>query len=595
MDIIIRNKPNTKTPDFPFDFEYILQENEIFVETQDVIFFLKSNYSDSTIKKYLKKSNPLTIDFIQKSFCGDGVWIVIDKKNKQVVFGRDVSGLNSIYYYHDELEIRVSTISHKIAREKKLRLNTKSVYQFLYFDYLMDGQSFYNRVKELKIGEVQCLNKDFKLKPLKPNKINLSYDENKLTEEENILRLRHKIVNAHKKYINKKNIVFLSGGIDSVAMLIAITDLTETQNIECISYKVMGTKQDETLYAKSISEKLSVKLDVITTRLSSKLDYDQFVERIQKTNNPYPGIWIFDELGINASKTFYAGQDTRLHTPSLNVIDRVAFEIFNLKFTGKKIIFRALNTALFPAQFISGMIYLTGVNSKLIEGLRRALYVFDIERYIRIAYFKADAFKIKSLGLPIKNLSKIAGKYKIDISKAFDKRSLYNEIVSLKWREQYVSDIKYMSELVTSFGGKIAMPFYEKELVEFSSTIPFKLSTKKINGKSQFGSKKVKVSKYVLRQALIDKIDKKTYERSKAVSQTFHLLFNMRLGEVIRKIILEEKLNPKSLIEELKLQKFIDSFIQNKKPWSIKDEKYLLKIYNLSCLIVYKKIAESVN
>ncbi|MDA9201479.1 asparagine synthase-related protein [Flavobacteriaceae bacterium] len=592
MDIIIRNKPNTKTPDFPFEFEYTLQENETFFETQELIFFLKSNYSDSTIDKCLKRPDLLTLEIIQKSFCGDGVWVVFDKKKKQVVLGRDESGLNSIYYYHDEFEVRVSTISHKIAKEKKLKLSRDSVYQFLYFDYLFDGQSFYNRVKELEIGEVLCLNKNFKLKPLKPNRINLPYKENKLTEEENINSLRQKIVNAHKKYINKKNIVFLSGGIDSVAMLIAITDLAEIQNIESLSFKVMGTKQDETLYAKSISKKLKVKLDVVTKKLSSKIDYNLFVERIQKTNNPYPGIWIFNELGINKSKTFFAGQDTRLHTPSLNFIDKIAFEIFNLKFIGKNIIFWLLNITLFPLQYVCGIVYLMGVKSKLFEGLRRALYVFDIEKYIRIAYFKVDTFKLKSLGLPLINLGEIVEKYKMDMTKVFDKRSLYNEIVSLKWREQYVSDIKYMSELVTSFGGKMAMPFYEKELVEFSSTIPFKLSTKTIIGKSQFGSKKVKVSKYVLRQALIDKIDKKTYGRSKAVSQTFHLLFNMGLGKVIKKIIVEDQLNSNSLINEFKLQKFIHPFIRKNKPWTIKDEKMLLKMHNLSCLIIYKKMAE---
>jgi hypothetical protein len=592
MDIIIRNKPNIKTPNVPFEFEYTLQGNERLFETQELILLLKSNYSDSMIDKCLKRSEPLTLEIIQNSFCGDGVWVVFDKKKKQVVLARDESGLNSIYYYHDEFEVRVSTISHKIAKEKKLKLSRDSVYQFLYFDYLFDGQSFYNKVKELEMGEVLCLCKDFKLKPLKLNRINLPYKENKLTEEENIKSLRQKIVNAHKKYINKKNIVFLSGGIDSVAMLIAITDLAETQNIESLSFKVKGTKQDETLYAKSISEKLKVKLDVVTKKLSSKIDYNLFVKRIQKTNNPYPGIWIFNELGINKSRTFFAGQDTRLHTPSLNFIDKIAFEIFNLKFTGKKIIFRGLNIALYPLQFICGIVCLMGVKSKLFEGLRRALYVFDIEKYIRIAYFKVDPFKLKSLGLPLINTSKIIEKYKIDMSKVFDKRSLYNEIVSLKWREQYVSDIKYMSELVTSFGGKMAMPFYEKELVEFSATIPFKLSTKTMTGKSQFGSKKVKVSKYVLREALIDKIDKKTYSRSKAVSQTFHLLFNMGLGKVIKKIIIEDQLNSNSLINKFKLQKFVHPFIRKNKPWTIKDEKMLLKMHNLSCLIIYKKMAE---
>ena len=56
-----------------------------------------------------------------------------------------------------------------------------------------------------------------------------------------------------------------------------------------------------------------------------------FEEQILRMNNPYFGMWIFGNFQGAPNQMFYAGQDTRLHTPALNEVDKIAFKLLNQK------------------------------------------------------------------------------------------------------------------------------------------------------------------------------------------------------------------------------------------------------------------------
>jgi hypothetical protein len=146
-----------------------------------------------------------------------------------------------------------------------------------------------------------------------------------------------------------------------------------------------------------------------------------------------------------------------------------------------------------------------------------------------------------------------------------------------------------MIDMVKDQGGRLAMPFYNADLAYFSSSIPFELANKSITGKGGFNEKKVKVNKFVLRQALKDKIDDKTYFRAKAVSSTFHILYSQGLADILRHVINEDLAHPKSLIAQLDLKEFIQNFLNIKRAFNIDDETYLLKVYDLCCLIIYAR------
>jgi hypothetical protein len=592
MRLIISNqKQNTTFTEAVLGELFIyhaIEEKEHVFENDELLVLVSTSYSEAYINSFFSKPEQVTKDNLELTFKKDGLWVVIDKNTKEIAFNRDISGLQTAYYYEDENSFHVSTQVHELAKLKEDKLNEESIYQLLYFDFLWDGQTIYENIHQLKIGGKLLVNQKLKIKNYTFSQPKIIEKENTHSETENIKQLRKEIVNAHIPYVNAENIVFLSGGIDSVAMLIALDDLVEKEKIENHSFKVKGTKQDETVYAQSIADHLKIPLKIIERDISGEINNDSFRDAVLKMNNPYTGIWTFsNQVSNKDDRTYFAGQDTRLHTPALNRLDSLAFDMFLLE---KKIkpLFILLNGLLYPFRKIFDyFLKRKPITNKIFLGLRRAFHLFDIESYINLVYFKVDKAQIASYKLPLEFYDKCIKKYDFSTKNIENKRSLYNEIVSKKWVEQYVNDIRYMVDMVKNQGGKLAMPFYDMDLAKFSASIPFDLAIKTMEGESQFDDKKSIVKKYVLRESLKDKIDQKTFLRSKAVSQTEHITFNQGLGDVLKDIINKDLLVKKSFIKKYKFKEFIKRFLDNENSWGISDEKYLLKVYYLATLIIY--------
>lgn len=593
--LILCNRNNTESSYLSinckdFSVHYKIDAKELVFENSKLILFLKTNYSEEYIKSILRNSEKVNHEIIENGFQKDGFWTIVDKISCSISINRDLSGLGTCYYFRNKNELFISSNVHELGVLRSKKLNKKSVYQLLYFDFLLDGQTLYENVYQLKTGGKLLFDKEFKVTQEINNQPCLIENENKFTDQENITLLRKEIIEAHKNYINHKNIVFLSGGIDSVAMLIAINDLTLKENIINHSFKVKGTSQDETVYAQSIANHLDNELLIIERDFTNEITESIFRSQIVKMNNPYPGMWIFgNQISNKEGETYFAGQDTRLHTPSLNRLDEIAFNLFFFSKKGFKPFFLVLNLLLTPFKFLFNIaLTLTSSTSKIFLGLRRALYLFDTRTYLNLVYFKLDKALIKSYKLPTHYFENIMQDYTLTLEQVTNKRTLYNTIVSKKWIEQYVNDMRYMVDMANSQGAKLAMPFYDMDLAKFSATIPFNLSTKTMVGKGQFNDTSTKVNKYVLREALIDKIDKKTYLRSKAVSRTGHLIFNQKLNPILKNIIYSDMETDLSMIREYNLEEFVFKFINREKDWQMTDDKFLLKIYYLVCIIIYR-------
>ena len=566
---------------------YKLSQNDIFKEFKEYYMFLDSNYSESFINSSIDSIK--NVKDLKHCFRKDGVLIIVEKSSGKIIVNRDLAGLNTCYYYRSNDVFVMSSNVHELAKTYATGLNKKHIYQLLYFDFLWDGQTIYDKIEQVKAGSELVINNIFNITSEKVNQPDIDEDENNLSDLQNITDLRSEIVKAHKPYLNRNNTVFLSGGIDSVAMLIALDDLTEKKNIKNHSFKVKGTIQDETEYAESIANHLSVDLKIIERDFKNEFSQSIFESKILEMNNPYSGMWIFgNQINNQSNTTYFAGQDTRLHTPALNILDQFAFNIFTLSKKGLLPVFMVMNILLSPIRGVMNFILSNKViHNKKFLGLRRALHLFNTKNYLNLVYFKLDKSYLKSLKLPLTYFESVSEDYDLDISKVKNQRVLYNTIVSKKWIEQYVNDMRYMVDMVKTQGGKLAMPFYDMDLAKFSGTIPFKLANKTMKGKGQFDNLVVKVNKFVLREALADKIDQKTYLRSKAVSRTGHLIFTQGLNEILKNVISKDLSKEISFVKENGLTLFLDRFLNQKEEWIMNDDKYLLKVYYTACLIIY--------
>jgi len=566
--------------------QYRIKDNEYYFENENAILLLSSNANiENKVKEVFKEKN-VHLDTIVNALSGDYFAVYIDKQYGETIVLRDKSGISSGYYYLDEnnKQLIVASLMHEIVPYISCNLNKEAVYQFLYLDYLWDGQTFYEQIKEFTIGGRYHFNQEFKLVEQKKYTISFSNKENTLSEDENILELRKQIVSSHQKYINETNTVLLSGGIDSVAMLIALDDSVPKNKINAHSYKVKNAiNADETVYAKSIANHLAIDINIFETELSEVLIED-FEKLVLNMNNPYMGVHIFNNnFESNNTVTYYAGQDTRLHTPSVNQLDLLAFDMVN-----KPILIRkAINGGMGLIRPLLKL-FKNSSNRKL-RGLLRASYIFDLKNYIYKYYLKLDRSYISSYNLPDDMFDEIKGRYQLDLSGIKSKRGLYNAIVALKWKEQYVSDICYLQDMARLNGVHIAMPFYDMDVAQFKATIPFDLSIKTMKGKSEFGEKDKTIYKYLLRMSLKDKIDDKTLYRSKAAPATFYVLFNEGLAKAVGLIFTSDLKTKTSFIKTYKLEKFVEGFLKKNTPWDAKDQGYLVKIYHAAALVCYHK------
>lgn len=574
--------------------EYELKANELYHESPSYQVFIDSNLPVATLRDLCQQAESEGLGSLQTYLKQDGVLLVYDKTSGEILVQRDASGLASIHYYITEEELLFSSNVHAIAGRRKLPLLKASVMQWLTFDFLWDGQTLYEGTRQVLVD--QRLKFDRGLRQIQENWEPLLFakGENHLTEEENTRRLRKEIVKAHELYLREKNVVFLSGGIDSVAMLIALDDLVDKDRIENHSFRVKGTEEDETVYARSIADHLHTPLKIIERDLSGEITPAALKEKILAMDNPYPGIWIFaNQVNADPKNIYYAGQDTRLHTPSLNAVDKLAFAYFAATHR-LGLLAGLLDLLMWPARlFFGALTRLSFFKKRAFVGFKRAAHLTNTRRYVERYYFKQDKSYYLDMGLPEVFYETASANYSVDLKGISSRRELYNYIVARKWKEQYVNDIRYMVDMVKEQGGRLAMPFYNRTLTGFSATIPFGLANKAIKGKGPFSDKKVMINKFVLRQSLRDKIDDKTYYRAKAVSSTFHIIYNQALSPLLRQIIRDDLAHPRSIIRQLDLHAFIHYFQSSGQPFQIGDGPYLLKIYYLCCVILYAEVSDN--
>lgn len=536
-------------------------------------------------EKYLKSvGHSVTVKELDSHLPGGYFVVVYSKKNNGITCYRDLSGLKSGYYAFDKQKLVIGTNCHKVAKQGNVKTLNKEVTDLLLAtEYVIDGYTIYEGVKEFLVGTKSTLNVKNEFIVKEQNELLLADQDNILSYEENRNSLKDKIFAAHSKLVGESNIIYLSGGIDSCVMLAALDEVADKSKIQNISYRVKGTDQDETYYAKEAAKYLGYDCEIIDVDPTKEQILENFVEKILEMNNPYYGMFIFMPDKERIGTHYFAGQDTRLHTPDINFIDHFAFNQIvkgNLAKGNKKLVDNTL-LKIYGAN-------LHNSPNKVIKNLDRIFSVLSPDTYLHYFFLKANKHKISNMGLTNVDYLLLDEFYTLDFNNVKNKRDLFNKIVEKKWKEQYTDDIRYMQDMVAINHGYMQMPFYDIDLSRFSSSIPFEQTIKFTEGRDKFSNDKVKVNKVLLREAFADKLSPEVIYRKKAVSLTVFLLFNGALGKVVKDYITKDVKREDSLIKEFGYEEFIEKF-QKSKRWQMSDQTYLLRIYYLFVLILLRE------
>jgi len=510
--------------------------------------------------------------------------IAIDKIEGELHLLRDMSGVKTGYYTSFSDELQISTLVHDLALPMdKVKFSKEAIHQILYSNYLLDGYTYYEDIHELKAGYHQKYDPFFRQINTIINEVDY-LEENQLTAEENIRSLRSKIKEAHEGAVASKNTVLLSGGLDSIAMLIALDDIPGIKGLSNISFKVKDTYQDETVYAISAAQKLNRPIKIKEIDPNDVKNFKNFEQTFLQMNNPYIGAWIFGKFEGTPYEMFYSGQDTRLHTPVLNEVDKIAYSLlpYQNKFWLKYLV---QPLAKLGQSFFKLMGWNNSKN-QIIKNLWKGLHIADLKSYVDKFYLKIDKNAIAQKGLPTEYYDEFRKYYDFDFSKIKSKRGLYNKMAEKKWKEQYMFDIRYLQDVARMNNTYIAMPFYNPKIASFSSSMPFDLVTKKMIGRSRFGKNKAIIYKYVLRHAFRDKLTDMCFYRAKAVSETAHQMNNGVMGQKFKEVIKRDLSLSNSFIRSFHLEKYVERYLDTSE-WGLQEDDYLGTIYYIAAICIY--------
>lgn len=579
------------------DARYTAQSNatDYRVENEHWLLLIDSPWSSDRAADYERDAkllmaalgDPAGIDsrLFEGIFGGHYVAFALNKFSGQLHVLRDVAGAKSAYVASSDHELLVGTCMHDVARRAGVRgLDRTAALHLMTLDYLFDGETFYQEVREFPIGSLSVAKGGESFELVKHYPLRLSDHENASSVRDNIQALRNGILEAHARRAGSENIVLLSGGVDSSVMLCALREVVGRSRVRAITFCVKNTEEDETGYAIALAKHLGVEIERIEVDPAEAQLFSNFEDDILQMNSPYFGRFIFGQFKGTPGQVFFAGQDTRLHTPDLNGLDLVAFKLLSLQ---KNPPFKRAMGGVANMEEPLARAGLSTSERRWQRGLFRALLTLDLDRYLPRFFFKLNPESLRADGYSSGMIDSAIQRVAVPWRDARNKRHLYNTIVEVKWGEQYTDDMRYLQDVARINQTNMALPFYDIALARLSSQLPFDQASQYMSGHSKFDSRrKTRVNKFLLREAFKNEMTQALYLRAKAVSRSQHLLFSGGLGRCVsEKLRSDLQRGEASITAQLGLQRLAQRFLSMRcfKP---EDEVFLTKVYWLSVMTV---------
>lgn len=500
---------------------------------------------------------------------------------------KDFSGCEAGYYKLGKNKLAFSSDVDLILKySNKAKLNDAGVFEFIYLEVPWKPTTLFEDVYATLNGTICTLRKDFKGFSVN-DKFNLRDIEEKAETSPQLLR--DQITLAHQKRLGDMNAIFLSGGIDSQVMSIALKRDLGIDNLIAYNFSVLGAKHSEQNQAREASKELNIEFFPVEIDPDVPIDFEQL---ILGQNSPYLGSVflskIFGDGKPERSLTFFAGQDSRITTPSLSKEDLIYWKVLSMpNEIGLK--FATLVSTLF-SQLDKILDHSTpGTKRQRLLQILRSLH--KPEDFLALRYFHVHDYKF--IHDEIHTFEPLL-ELKSELSKLnFRKpRRSYNQIVELNWRRQHLFDIEYMTGLTRSYGHDCVLPFFDQTLAEYSASLNFGDASRFSTGRAGHSRKRISVNKYILRKAYEKDLNRDLIYRDKAVCPTNYLFFNGALVEELDDFIFRNRLKGTSLGERIKIDELIKIAKLKHRNWSPEDNSLLITIFNA---LVCCKLAEKYN
>ncbi|MBH0073659.1 hypothetical protein I6E78_17035 [Pseudoalteromonas sp. NZS127] len=493
-----------------------------------------------------------------------------------VYLGSSRSATHPIYFRRlDDKLIFSLKFNDVVESSKHNTLSEEASYQFLTYEYVADPLTLVDNVYKVPSANVLVVQSDlsFSLKEFEPQISSCKETDESLTV------FKESVYNAHENRISNTstNTLLLSGGVDSCVSAIVLKDVVKNSNVDCFTFSTLHAEQDEFSEAKFTADYLGLNVERVIVDPNQAVDLE---ELIYNSNFFYPGAIMISAIAQQAGSNtnFFACQDTRLHTPALNPLDKLVFS----SSTFERNIFSKL-MSLFSNNISSNPI----VNKVVTRGK----FSNDLPKYITELFFHKHELNLGDYKKDL-NFSTALDTCIQDVFTGFkgNSRQIYNEIVKLAWHRQYSDDIQYLVSTTSQFNSKCQMPWYDEELAFISAQLPMSQATKFVKGRAGHSKKSKKVNKYILRKAFDGQLPNEILFRDKAVCVTNHLFLKGVYKPYIEGMRINSLLFNTRAGQQLLLKNLFESHYSNYQNYQIADYNAVVEMQNIVALELYCKV-----
>lgn len=504
----------------------------------------------------------------------DGDFVFVYQSRKSLILGSGLSGLKNLYFTEVSGRFHICDKWQTLVRFRpQPHLDPLAAFHYLKYEFVPDPLTLVTGIFKVPNGSYFNISDSGQtLERIRPT---LSQCEPKVFEPS---KFREEVYSAHSKRLtNNDTCIYLSGGIDSCVSASVLADLEGSENVTAYTFSTLGAEQDESHYAQETADFLRIGIHHVAVDPKEEFDYEKV---LRESNSFYFAACLLNQIADQAlpGKNFFACQDTRLHTPALNVVDRFLF-------TAPLWVRRALAVTAQP------IANLTPSRSIANKGLSRLRDGADLVSYLHRYFFHEHELDIKTPESdPHDHLVNIRSELSARLDPSLTPRQIYNLVVELSWRRQYTDDINYMIDTTAMGGSNCQMPWYDAELAFASAKIPMDIASKFVKGKSAHSNETRRVNKFVLRECFSDVLPNSVLFRHKAVCITNHLYLKNNFSPYVERLRGSAALFDTEAGRKLELEDLSKSYLNKYKEFGIRDYLTVVELQNLVALNMYCEV-----
>ena len=498
------------------------------------------------------------------------------KLDDAIYLGSSRSATHPIYFRRLDGELIYSLKFNDVVESSTENvLSEEASFQFLTYEYVADPLTLVEGVYKVPSANILVFKEDFSfsLQEFDPQISLCNEDSHSMSV------FKDSIYKAHENRTSdtKANTLLLSGGVDSCISAIVLKDVVKNSDVNCFTFSTLNAEQDEFSEAKFTADHLGLNIERVVVDPNAHVDLENL---IYNSNFFYPGAIMISAIARQAGENtnFFACQDTRLHTPALNPLDKLVFSASPFQ---RELFSRAMG--LFSDNFSS--------NKTVNKVITRGKMANDLPSYINELFFHKHKINLDDYERDSNFVTELDG----SVKKVFtnfegNSRQIYNEIVKLAWHRQYSDDIQYLVSTTAQFNSSCQMPWYDEELAFVSAQLPMKQATKFVKGRAGHSSKSKRVNKYILRQAFDGLLPNEILFRDKAVCVTNHLFLKGVYRPYIEGMKINSLLFKTKAGSNLAIKTLFDVHYNHYLDYQINDYNKVVEMQNIVALELYCKV-----